>query len=111
MSQALWCNKGMHSFSADDPDKQHFTQTRTVKVSTLDTSGRSMFAPRTEVTEELDICGPCWEKQNMFQPAGEIEEAERKSDKSEAEMWKAKYEAERAHTNTIRIEPERIPYE
>jgi hypothetical protein len=67
-----------------------------------------MFAPREEMMEELDICGPCWGKQDMFQPAGEIEEAERKSDKSEAEMWRAKYEAERElqKPGFVRIEPE-----
>jgi hypothetical protein len=78
MSAALWCDKGSHSFSANDRDKQHFTQTQTVQVATLDTWGNPMHAPRREVTEELDICGKCWAKQNMFQSSGEILEAEKR---------------------------------
>lgn len=106
MSQSIWCDKGKHSFSANDPDKENFQRKRTVQVPTLDNWGHPMNAPRQEMLEELDICGPCGRKEDMFQPAGEIMEAEKESDKSEAQMWKAKYEAEKVRGNTIRIEPE-----
>jgi hypothetical protein len=80
MSTALWCDKGGHAFSAKDPKKQHFTQTRTVSYPTGNSYGRTTYQERKEVTEELDICGPCWAKANPFStpnpPKAEIEENE-----------------------------------
>jgi hypothetical protein len=73
MSTALWCDKGDHSFSAKDPDKQHFSQTQTVSVNTGNSYGRATYQDRQEITEELDICGPCWKKTNPFQPQEEAE--------------------------------------
>lgn len=49
MSQALWCDKGAHAFSAKDPDREHYTSTRNVKDGNI----------VTQVTAELDICGAC----------------------------------------------------
>lgn len=71
MSQALWCDKGDHAFSAKDPNKQHFTQTQTIEVPTGNSYGRTTYQAREEVTEELDICGPCWSKANPFSPDNE----------------------------------------
>lgn len=105
MSQSLWCDKGDHAFSAKDENRQHFTQTQTVKFPTGNSYGRTTYEDRKEVTEELDICGPCWQTGSPFSkdnpPAiqGYSEEtirAEKEAELSEAEMWRAKYEAERA---------------
>lgn len=60
MSAALWCDKGDHAFSSKDPDKQHFVNTHTVEVPTGNSFGRPTYQERVEVTEEIDICGPCW---------------------------------------------------
>lgn len=49
MSQALWCDKGGHAFSAKDPDREHYTSTKSI------TEGQRV----TQVTAELDICGRC----------------------------------------------------
>ena len=67
MSVALWCDKGDHAFSAKDLNRQHFTQTQSVSVPTGNSYGRTTYQDRQEVTEELDICGPCWLKSNPFQ--------------------------------------------
>lgn len=110
MSTALWCDKGDHAFSAKDPLKQHFSQTQTVTVPTGNNYGRATYEERREVTEELDICGPCWSKANPFSknnpPAiqGYSEEtiaAEKEAEVSEAEMWKARYEAEKARRDRV----------
>jgi hypothetical protein len=66
MSNALWCDKGEHAFSAKDPEKQHFTKTQTVQVLTGNSYGNPTYQPRQEITEELDICGPCWKSGNDF---------------------------------------------
>lgn len=71
MSTALWCDKGDHAFSAKDPLKQHFSQTQTVTVPTGNNYGRTTYEERREVTEELDICGPCWSRANPFSPDAE----------------------------------------
>ena len=60
MSTALWCDKSDHAFSANDPDKQHFVNTHEVQVPTGNSFGRATYQERIEVTEEIDICGPCW---------------------------------------------------
>ena len=70
MSSALWCDKGDHAFSAKDPNKQHFSNTHTVSIPTGNSYGRVTYQERQEVTEELDICGPCWAKTNPFSPDG-----------------------------------------
>lgn len=66
MSQAMWCDKGEHAFSAKDPDRQHFTKTATVEVPTGNSYGRATYQQREEITEQLDICGPCWKAGNDF---------------------------------------------
>lgn len=115
MSHTLWCDiddtttnqmPGVpgHSFSMSDPDRQHFTNTRTVQVNTGNSYGRSTFQEREEVTTELDICGYHFRKQNPFQAPKVIEstideaiaEAEADSQVSETEMWRSKYLAEKA---------------
>lgn len=72
MSTALWCDKGEHAFSAKDPDKQHFTKTQEVQVETGNSYGTRTYQPRMEITEELDICGPCWKSGNDFAKPKEI---------------------------------------
>ena len=82
LSQALWCDTGKHAFSEKDPDRQHFAQTRQVKVQmgignfrgegiTVDRG--VAYQERKEVTEELDVCGPCWRKQTLFLEASETD--------------------------------------
>lgn len=63
MSQALWCDRGGHPFSGNDDDRQHFTQSRIVKAS------GNPLENRTQVTVEVDICGPCFAANNPFEPA------------------------------------------
>lgn len=119
MSRAEWCNindketnapfQVGHSFNGDDEDREHFTKTRTVNVPTGDSYGRRTYQERQEVTETLDMCGYHARKQaGLFQnnvpPAIEatsvtsdsIADVEAESEQSEADMWRAKYEAERA---------------
>ena len=67
MSAALWCDKGNHAFSSKDEDKQHFIQSHTVKVPTGNSYGERTYQERREITEEVDICGPCWKNNNPFQ--------------------------------------------
>lgn len=84
MSNTLWCDipdpltdtigqKG-HPFSEKDPERQHFTQTRLVQVNTGNSYGKPTYQQREEVTEELDICGYHWRKQNPFHAVPEISE-------------------------------------
>ena len=98
MSTAIWCDKGDHAFSAKDTERQHFTQTQLVTVPTGNSYGRTTYEERKEVTEELDICGPCWKTGSPFSKdkPSEIEAAEEENALSETEMWRSKYEAERA---------------
>jgi hypothetical protein len=73
MSGALWCDKGDHAFSTKDEERQHFTKTHTVEVPTGNSYGRPTFQERMEVTEEIDICGPCWKSGDLFaKPKTEI---------------------------------------
>lgn len=58
MSQALWCDKGGHAFSAKDPDREHYTSTRNVTNGNI----------TTQMTAELDICGPCTKDVVLFEP-------------------------------------------
>lgn len=97
MSVALWCDKGDHAFSAKDEERQHFTQTQMVTIPTGNSYGRTTYEERKEVTEELDICGPCWKSGSPFsKEKPEIETVEAEAEVSEAEMWRARYEAEKA---------------
>jgi len=114
MSQAAWCNindketnapfQVGHSFNGDDEEREHFTKTRTVNVPTGDNYGRRTYQERQEITETLDMCGYHSRKQAGLFSAGEpeaieataIEDVEAESEQSEADMWRAKYEAERA---------------
>lgn len=66
MSQAIWCDKGAHAFSEKDEERQHFTQTRTVKLHTGNSYGNDTYQDRQQVTDEIDICGPCWKSANPF---------------------------------------------
>lgn len=97
MSNALWCDKGEHAFSAKDQFKQHFVNTHSEPVLTGNSYGNPTYQNREIVTEEMDICGPCWSKDNPFTapPVDAIEAAEDEATTAEAEMWKAKYEAEK----------------
>jgi hypothetical protein len=116
MSQAAWCNfddpdtnvigQIGHSFNADDPDRQHFTQTKRVNVPTGNSYGQATYQERQEVTEVIDFCGYHWEKQNPFRarepialPAttvADIDTAEMEAATADADMWRARYEAEKA---------------
>jgi hypothetical protein len=117
MSQAAWCNINDketnapfqigHSFNGDDEDREHFTKTRTVNIPTGNSYGRQTYQERKEVTDSLDMCGYHSRKQaGLFQATPEaieppIEDIEAESEQSEAEMWRAKYEAERARTGFV----------
>lgn len=109
MSQASWCNINDketnapfqigHSFNGDDEDREHFTKTRLVNVETGNSYGRKTYQERQEITETLDMCGYHSRKQaGLFQTAEplEIETIEAEAEVSEADMWRAKYEAELA---------------
>ena len=72
MSQALWCDKSEHAFSGKDPEKQHFVNTHEVQVPTGNSFGRATYQERVEVTEEIDICGPCWKSGGIMATKAEI---------------------------------------
>lgn len=67
MSAALWCDSGEHAFSSKDPDKQHFTKQRAVKVPTGNSYGTTTYSDQREIVEEFDICGPCASSIGLFQ--------------------------------------------
>jgi acetone carboxylase gamma subunit len=96
MSGVLWCDTGDHAFSVKDRNRQHFVNTHEVPVLTGNSYGRPTYQDRQEVTEEIDICGPHWLKQNPFQTpeAKAIETTEVEAKQAEADMWKARYEAD-----------------
>lgn len=76
MSTALWCDiddpetnalgQIGHSFSQKDVDRRHFAQTAQVEVQTGNSYGNPTYQNRQEVTDELDMCGYHWRKQNPF---------------------------------------------
>lgn len=76
MADTIWCeiddpetnmtNQIGHPFSSKDPDKRHYSDTRTVDVPTGNSYGRTTFQQREEVTEEFDMCGYHYRKQNPF---------------------------------------------
>lgn len=92
MSQAIWCDKGDHAFSSKDPERQHFAQTQTVPVQTGNTYGRPTIQDRVQVTEEIDICGPCWKSGGVMAqkeiPPQTLDDMQRESD-----TWQAGYDA------------------
>jgi hypothetical protein len=112
MSQSAWCNINDketnapfqigHAFNADDEDREHFTKTRKVNVPTGDSYGRPTYQERQEITETLDMCGYHSRKQaGLFQKTPEItaeviDDIEAEADQADADMWKARYEAEKA---------------
>lgn len=113
MSQAAWCNINDpetnaafqigHSFNGDDEDREHFTKTRTVNIPTGNSYGRATYQERQEVTETLDMCGYHSRKQaGLFSDppaivtAETIDEVETEATQAEADMWRARYEAEKA---------------
>ena len=57
MSQAIWCDKGDHAFSAKDPGREHYTSTRNV------TEGSRV----TQRTVEMDICGRCMSETKFYE--------------------------------------------
>lgn len=73
MSEALWCDSGNHAFSAMDPDRQRFSQSKMVKDDE--------YGGRKEVTTVLDICGPCYAQHNLF-PSGDAKASEIPQDES-----------------------------
>lgn len=104
MSNALWCDKGEHAFSAKDQFKQHFVNTHSEPVLTGNSYGNPTYQNREIVTEEMDICGPCWSKDNPFttpEPSA-IEMAEAEAEQSAAEMWEAKFNAEHTEVNRLK---------
>lgn len=76
MSDAKWCDiddpqtnqfgQTGHSFSAKDPERRHFAQTAEVDIPTGNSYGTTTFQRREEITDELDMCGYHWRKQNPF---------------------------------------------
>ena len=48
-------------------DRKHFAQTQMVPNLTGNSFGRPTYQDREEITEELDMCGYHWRKQNPFQ--------------------------------------------
>jgi hypothetical protein len=110
MSGVLWCNindpetnvRGQvgHAFSDQDPDAQQYRQTRKIKVETGNSYGKTTYQDREEITTIIDMCGYHVRKQMPFQADNEqataIEAAEVESVQAERDMWKAKYEAEKA---------------
>ena len=83
MTSTLWCDiddpdtnahgQSGHSFSSADPDKHHFSETKTVRARTGDYYGSPTYQDRQEVTTEIDMCGYHWRKSNPFQQATAIE--------------------------------------
>lgn len=108
LSGASWCDiddsetniKGQvgHPMSTKDPDRQHFTQTATVRNPTGNNYGTPTYQDQQEVTQVLDICGYHWRKQNPFaqQEPTAIEAVEADAAEAEVDMWRRKYEAEAA---------------
>jgi hypothetical protein len=120
MSVAAWCNINDpetnvlyqigHPFNGDDEDREHFTKTRSVSVETGNSYGRATYQERKEVTDSLDMCGYHARKQaglfNAPPPdqaalTAEIVEAETAAADADAEMWKARYEAEKARRQIL----------
>lgn len=66
MSQALWCDIGNHAFSAKDPDREHYTQTKKRKQNVGNSYGTAVYQDQTDITDELDVCGPCVARQGLF---------------------------------------------
>lgn len=76
MANTIWCeiddsktnmpNQIGHPFSAKDPDKRHYSDTREVDVPTGNSFGQTTYQTRQEVTEEFDMCGYHYRKQNPF---------------------------------------------
>ena len=106
MSASLWCdindpetnvpNQIGHSFSEKDPERQHFAQTQMVPIRTGDSFGRPTYQDREQVTDELDMCGYHWRKQNPFhaQNQPEIPAPPTLQDLEEKDNeWRAGYDA------------------
>jgi hypothetical protein len=93
MSQALWCDKGEHAFSGKDPDKQHFVNTHEVQVPTGNSFGRATYQERVEVTEEIDICGPCWKSGGILSEKAAIPPQTLDDLQKENDDWQRGYEA------------------
>jgi hypothetical protein len=107
MSNVKWCDKGDHPFSVKDVNKQHFVNTHSVAVPTGNSYGRATYQEREEVTEEIDICGPCWLSNNPFtnQEPTAIETVEADAEESASEMWQRKYEAEHERVKSLMKPP------
>jgi hypothetical protein len=106
MSQTLWCDiddpetnaphQMGHCFPAKDMDRKHFAQTQMVPTRTGDSYGRSTYQDREEITDELDMCGYHWRKQNPFHAANtpEIPAPPTLEDLEERDNeWRAGYDA------------------
>jgi hypothetical protein len=76
MAEVIWCEiddpemnmpkQIGHPFSAKDPDAHHYGDTQMVDVPTGDSYGRPTFQRRERVTDEFDMCGYHYRKQNPF---------------------------------------------
>jgi hypothetical protein len=93
VSVALWCDKGEHAFSAKDPDKRHFSQTREVDVPTGNSYGATTYQTRQEVTDELDICGPCYLQTDPFKATPKALQPTVDVLEQEDEQYRAGYDA------------------
>lgn len=105
VSQALWCDKSDHAFSSKDPERQHFAQTQTVPVATGNSYGTPTYQDRMQVTEEIDICGPCWKSGGVMAekaiPASPtLDDMQQYNDD-----WQAGYNAAIDHLTTERSHP------
>lgn len=112
MSASLWCNINDvetnqtyqigHAFSEADEDREHYTKTRTVEVPTGNSYGRATYQERQEVSETIDVCGYHARKQAgltqnaITVTAEDIDTVEEGATQAEADMWRARYEAEKA---------------
>lgn len=112
MSASLWCNINDvetnatyqigHAFSEADEDREHYTKTRTVEIPTGNSYGRATYQERQEVSETIDVCGYHARKQAgltqnaITVTAEDIDTVEEGATQAEADMWRARYEAEKA---------------
>lgn len=96
MSNAKWCDAGGHAFSANDINAQQLTLTKQVG---------NQWGGAQPYSQTQDICSEHAEKMGLIEKvptdyklgSGKaIAAAEEEAEESEAAMWKARYEAERA---------------
>lgn len=91
MTVAIWCDKGEHPFSAKDPERQHFTKTAKRRYPSGNSYGNTVYSEVEEVTEEIDICGPCYNGTGVA--ALVIGKSETETLEEKNDDWQAGYDA------------------